>query len=448
MTACSILKLSALLASILGGLWASPGLAAPKIEVTPGQPQGGRVTLSVKALDANNIPIDGLKVENFRVVTSKLSDQAGQDSLVQFNSIPAGSLRLIPPARQSGDEASYVIILVDMSGSMQELDTNNVRKLEGAIAAIRGFIKLARDSRLNLNIAVIPFGENSQRSECNYKVDPGEIEKQLLPIQDRVLDTLVDQLAAAQPCAATNLYDPLEAVVRYLGKPDRFEDESGQLARRSVILLSDGFDTASRKPNDATSEPRRFDTLQKVLTGSGVTVHTLGYGESLEKLRGRVDCSQLVREGDSLISDLLRFCKVANGDTVEPWIVDEPRLRQIAEVTGGISQFPENADDAAVSLATFFKTLQAYELQYVEPTADAADLYEVKVQVISEPRGIDVTSEPTRVRLPNFVFYQLPLYPDRLLFLFVSLAGIGTISFIFYKWSEKLKSEAARSLRS
>ena len=448
MTACSILKLSVLSASILGGLWAVPGLAASTIEVAPGQTQGGRVTLSVKVLDANNIPIDGLKVENFRVSTTKLPDQAGQDSLLQFNPIPVGSLRLIPPARQSGGETSYVIILVDMSGSMQELDTRKVRKLEGAIAAIRGFIKSARDSRLNLNIAVIPFGEDSQRSECNYKVDPGKIKKQLLPIQARVLDTLVDQLAAAQPCAATNLYDPLEATVQYLGKPEHFVGESGQLARRSVILLSDGFDTASRKPNDATSEPRRFNTLQKALTSSGVTVHTLGYGESLEKLRGRINCSQPVREGDSLISDLLRFCKVTNGDKVDPWIVDAPRLHQIAELTGGISQFPENADDAAASLATFFKTLQVYELQYVEPTAETAALYKAKVQVVSEPRGIDATSDPVQVRLPIFVFYPLPFFPDRLLLLFVSLAGIGTTAFMFYKWSEKLKAEAARSLRS
>jgi von Willebrand factor type A domain len=447
MTACSILKRSALSASILGGLWAFPGLATPTIKVTPGQPQGGRVTLSVKVLDANNIPIDGLKVENFRVATAKLLDQAGQN-LLQFNPIPAASLRLIPPARQLEGESSYVIILVDMSGSMQELDSKKVRKLEGAIAAIRGFIKSARDSRFNLNIAVIPFGEDSKRSECNYKVDPSEIKKRLLPIQDRILNTLVDQLAAAQPCAATNLYDPLEAAVQYLGKPERFVGKSGQLARRSVILLSDGFDTASRKPNNAKSEPRRFNRLQKVLTGSGVTVHTLGYGESLEKLRGRVKCSQSVRKGDSLINDLQRFCKVANGDKVERLIVDKPRLRQMAEVTGGISQFPENADDAAASLATFFRTLQAYELQYVEPTAETAALYKAKVQVVSDPRGIDATSAPVKVRLPIFVFYPLPFFPERLLLLFVSLAGIGTIAFMFYKWSEKLKAEAARSLRS
>ncbi|WP_193888043.1 VWA domain-containing protein [Fortiea sp. LEGE XX443] len=309
-------------------------------------------------------------------------------------------------------------------------------------------IKLARESNLNLKIAVVPFGEDKQKSDCNYEVNSAEIGNRLLEVKDLVLDTLVDQLANRVPCSATNLYDPLEEVVKYLGTTaQRFTDSAERPPRLSVILFSDGFDTATRNSNNPASEPKRFAALKNALkTSSGVTVHTLGYGDRLSKLRSRVNCTQAIKDGENLISDLLKYCQVPNGK-LEPLIVDEPRLKEIASVTGGISQFPENANEAAKSLETFFKTLREYQIQYNEPTADAAEQYQVVVQVTSQPRSINLESKPQTIRFSNFVFYQLPLIPHRLIIFLLSLLGTGITVRLFYNWSQRLKAESERFLR-
>lgn len=432
-------KLSAIIATLLCSTWTSSVHASSQVEVIPRLPEGNRVTLSVKVLDKNNIPIDGLTAENFKVETAKVLTKDNQKETTNsaFNSID--NLKLIEPDSQTNLDLAYVVILLDMSGSMAELDSTGVRKLDGTVAAIRGFIKLARTSNLNLKIAVVPFGEDKQKSDCNYEVNSAEIGKKLLDVKDSVLDTLVDQLASRVPCSATNLYVPLEQVVKYLGTPNRFAKNSELPPRLSVILFSDGFDNASRDSNDPNSEAKRFAVLQNTLkANSEVTVHTLGYGERLSKLRSRAICTPALTDGENLVSNLLKNCKVANG-RIDSLIVDEPRLKEIALTTGGISQFPENANQAARSLETFFKTLREYQLQYIEPTADAADQYQVKVQVTSEPRGINVAAKPQTIRLSNFVFYQLPLIPDRLFILILSLVGIGTIVQIFYNWSQHLK---------
>ncbi|MFN6460761.1 MAG: vWA domain-containing protein [Nostoc sp. DedVER02] len=440
-------KLNALTVTLVWVTWNLPVLASSKVEVTPTLPEGNLVTLSVRVLDENNIPVDGLNVEDFKVKTAKVSSLEEQDKTAQPTFSAVNNLQLLKPDEQAKSDLAYVVILLDMSDSMREQDSSGVRKLDGAIAAIRNFITLARNSKLDLKIAIVPFGENKQKLRCNYEVNSTEIDKKLLDVKDSVLNILVDQFAAAELCSATNLYDPLEQVVKYLGKPNRFTSNSERPPRISAILFSDGFDTASRNSNNPTSEAQRFAILKNTLkTSSGVTVHTLGYGERLSKLRSRVSCSQQVSDGENLVSDLLKYCKVANGK-LEPLIVDEPRLKEIASVTGGISQFPENADEAAKSLETFFKTFREYQIQYSQPTADAADQYQVIVRVISQPRGINSVAEPQKIRFSNFIFYQLPLIPHRLIIFLISLLGMGTTVWLFYNWSQRLKAEYERFIK-
>jgi hypothetical protein len=53
--------------------------------------------------------------------------------------------------------------------------------------------------------------------------------------------------------------------------------------------------------------------LRKVYLLNFLLVHTLGYGDRLNKLRSRVNCTQQVSDGEKLISDLLKYCQVPNG---------------------------------------------------------------------------------------------------------------------------------------
>ncbi|MBE9007607.1 hypothetical protein IQ259_21715 [Fortiea sp. LEGE XX443] len=134
-------KLNALTVTLICGTWTLPVLASPKLEVTPRLPEGNRVTLSVRVLDENNIPIDGLRVENFTVKTAKVlsTDEQGTTTQPTFSSV--NNLQLVKPDERAKSDLAYVVILLDMSGSMAQLDPTGVRKLDGAIVAIRNFIK-------------------------------------------------------------------------------------------------------------------------------------------------------------------------------------------------------------------------------------------------------------------------------------------------------------------
>ncbi|MEI6370997.1 MAG: hypothetical protein WCO49_15010, partial [Nostocales cyanobacterium ELA608] len=126
------------------------------------------------------------------------------------------------------------------------------------------------------------------------------------------------------------------------------------------------------------------------------------------------------------------------------YIVDQPRLKQIAELTGGISKFPQDVNEAVNSLETFFKALREYELQYIQPNAAPAEEYQVQVSVNSSNRELNINAEPVKIRMPNISFYKLPLIPDRLFILILTLGILGGGILWFKRWSQQLKTEADR----
>ncbi len=428
-----------------------PTLAAPRIEVTPRFPENGMVTLRVKVLSDNNVPIEGLNKQDFQIKTAEINNGA-EGATNGFSRIT--KFRLIDSGQLSKPDPAVIVILLDMSGSMAEKDASGVKKLNGAISAIRVFIKLVNDQKIPAQIALVPFGEDDEKPNCAYNVSQKLIQKKLFKATDPKLNEQVNQLAGSSPCAATNLYQPLAEAVQFLGNAQNYSQPTNDSTveepvppRLAVILLSDGYHTH----NSRRSEGPEFDSLTRVFEQNPqVRVNTLGYGESLESLRDRaIDCKvtdeQLSKPGGV---DLMENCRLLGGDKdfIRRFIVDQPRLSQMAELTSGISLFPKNANEAVRSLETFFKTLREYEIQYSQPGAEPADKYNVIVEVNSPTRQLQIASEQTTVTIPAFAFSRLPLVPDRMYILLGTLGLLGGTVLSFSRWSSHLKQDADRLL--
>ena len=264
-----------------------PAAAAPRIEVSPRLPENGMVTLRVNVLGENNVPIEGLKLQDFQIRTAKVNSS---DSVSADAFSPISRFRLIDPGQVSKPDPAVIIILLDMSGSMAEKDASGVRKLDGAISALRGFIQLVKNQKVPARIALVPFGE-ADKPVCAYNVTQEIIQGRLLEATDPKLDEQVNQLAGASPCAATNLYSPVAEAVQFLGNSQNYLQpaatsnlEESVPPRLTVILFSDGYHTHRRRVN----ERQEFQNLTRAFEQNPqVRVNTLGYGEPLAQLRDR-----------------------------------------------------------------------------------------------------------------------------------------------------------------
>lgn len=59
-------------------------------------------------------------------------------------------------------------------------------------------------------------------------------------------------------------------------------------------------------------------------------------------------------------------------------------------------------------------------------------------------RQLNLNAEPVKIRMPNISFYKLPLIPDRLIILILTLGILGGGLWWFKGWSKQLKDEAER----
>lgn len=444
-------KLKLGIVAFLLGFLPLPAFANSNIEVSPRPMDGDIITFKVRVVNDDNIPIEGLQTSDFKIETARIiTKHQGTPINLQFSEI--NRFKLIPPGEELKPDPAYVVILLDMSGSMNVKDASGVKKIDGAIRAIRGFIKLVREKNLPVHISLVPFGE-SNKAEDNYEVNQEIISQNLLSANSPKLDQRVAELASSSINAATNLYDPLKTAVKYLGnnsqeftrKENLNRDVNGEAEpippKLAVILLSDGYHNSNRR-----TENQQFEKLEKVFQEHpSVRVYTLGYGESLRQLRKRaVDCNisySLLDQKEAV--DLIQSCRIRGG-SISNYIVDQPRLKQIAELTGGISKFPPNAKEAVNSLETFFKALREYELQYKQPNAAPAEEYQVQVSINSSSRQLNLNAEPVKIRMPNISLYKLPLIPDRLIILVLTLGILGGGLWWFNDWSKQLKDEAER----
>jgi len=417
----SIRKLS--ISVIFLTCFASPSvaIAASKAEIT-GTPtvQENKVTVRVKVTDSSDRPLVGLEDSNFSLVVD--------GKPLVFN----------PKDWKSPDEVTpppaWIIILIDLSGSMNQLDSRGSTKIAGALKAVRKFNEILADRSkeapdiLKPQIAIVPFGDPG--TNCpGFPITKESLDK-FFPAGDFKSANQLDYLTGLKPCASTNLYEPLTKAVKLLGnqKDQRFyplENSGIPQPRFSIILLSDGF---HNKPKEAEDFKQLTSLLRR---NSQITVHTLGYGLSLKELGEKYKLKRPAKRAD-IISKKVK----------EDEFVDQERLKEISNASGGIAEFSADAETVAEKLQLFLNTfLGEYEISYDQPNADRGSKHDVKV--IANIDNKPSESAPAYYTIAIFG-RSLPL-EIRLIILAGTFLIIGIGGIIpFYFWSNHLKQEASR----
>ncbi|WP_287684986.1 MULTISPECIES: vWA domain-containing protein [unclassified Microcystis] len=393
-----------------------------------------RVTLKVQVRDHRDLLVPGLQANNFTVLT-----RAANQTEFKYRLTPP-KITITPPDKVKPDPA-YLVILLDMSGSMDNRDESQQVKLQGAIKGIQKFITTIETEKLPVEIALVPFGEGCAHS---YPVNQAVIQKYLEAYPYKTTKTRLSELAHVDVCASTNLYQPLDEAVKFLTTSERFQQNSwGLPPRLSVILFTDGFDADP----DRNKEEQRFQSTRALLALSPhVTVHTMGYGESLTRLRARAQCAQELHSRPLTVDTLLTYCQLPSGEDIREFIVDRSRLTAIAKETGGIARFPRSAEEVSQGLREFLTALREYEISYPQPTADRLTIHQAKVIVNAPGRGMSWSiSAPIEFQMPNYLYHSLSIWERLAIFLGTLVATVFGVR-RFNAWSHQLKEESRQNL--
>ena len=183
--AFSIRKLS--LSTIFIACFASPSMAieVSKAEIS-GAPvvQEDKVTVRVKVFDPTGRPLVGLEESNFGLIVD------GKPLVFNPKDWKNPEEVIPPPA--------WIIILIDFSGSMNELDARGTTKIAGAIKAVRKFNEIlaerSKDSPDDLKpkIAIVPFGDPGK--DCTGDLVDKDILDNFFSAGDYKLTNYLDSL--------------------------------------------------------------------------------------------------------------------------------------------------------------------------------------------------------------------------------------------------------------
>lgn len=410
---------------------------AASVKIIDHNNEGSRVTLKVQVLGDDGRYIENLNNKReFKIQTTN-GQKPVDPSTIEFI--------LVPPERQSNPDPVYATILLDMSGSMRHHDWGQIKtqKLKGAIQAIEKFIEAARQENIPIKISLVPFGYRG-KSNCDslYEVSEESIEKDspFFEVTNNTLTSKLKELSSVPVCASTNLYKPLLAAKSHLNKqleqvPINLSQENKPQPRLAVILLSDGY--------DRTSEAQ-FRELTSLLQQAQVTVNTLSYGESLSHLRDRAVCTRFIPDDQLTPDKVSHFCSLPNQD-INEFIIDEGKLERLARETGGHYYPSSDVGEVTKNLINVLTSWRYYQLVYRQPGADRGSLHYTSVEVNSQTRNINATSNEVDIRLCERGCYP-PSWQERLLiFIFIALlSSIGIFS--FRKWSKKLKADAEKGV--
>lgn len=366
-----------------------------------------QVTIRIKAKGKNDKPVLDLQDTDFSLFVD--------GKPVNFNSQNWTSAKeTVPPP-------AWIVFLLDYSGSMTETDSRGGTKIKGAINAIREFQKALEERGGDTQIAIVPFGELGDKCQDDFirdkKIDT------FLSVSDFKINNYLDNLANNEPCASTNIYEPLTKAINLLGnKQDpRFyvePDSNKPQPRLSVILLSDGY---HNKLNEAEDFGRLIRLLER---NSQIIVHTLGYGLTPEELGRKYLGGRTAKRRDI-------------GKVPEEEFVDAERLAEIANTTGGIAEFSPNAIAVTEKLKIFLNALLGeYEITYTEPNPRRYSSHNVSVTVDSQQ------SDEKPYRMGGFGDKNLSLEKrvPIILLVFIALLIGGFIPFSI--WANKLKRQA------
>jgi len=369
----------------------------------------------IKVSQENDRPVMGLSDTDFQLFVKLSPDQEPEEVIFKPQDWRSPENTVPPPA--------WIIVLLDMSNSMLQPDSKGQTRIDGAIQAVREFTDLAAERGGNTQISIVPFGEGGASCE-GYEVK-NETLNQFFLAGDIKLQNYLDYLDDLIPCASTNLYEPLKKAVKFLADGSNtsfYPPENSELPepRLSVILLSDGYHNRGK-------EQEEFDDLSELLRRNNqIIVHTLGYGSTPEELGNKYKLGRPATRQDIGVGDK----KVP-----EKEFVDQKRLAEIANLTGGIAEFSGNAEDIAENLQLFLDSLLGeYEITYTDPKPERG----VKHDVMVEVQSIKSESEPYTIRLTPPLSVKSRLIMTIILLILLGIGGIIP----FYFWGKHLKEEA------
>jgi hypothetical protein len=439
---------------------ASTGQPQACLEIV-GQPSvvDGQVTLQLKAAQANGQAINNLDAEDFTIKVDGTTIQLPPKSFVRPGEKPS-SIR--------------IVMLLDYSGSMNEVDGKGEKKFLGAVQGIEAFINGLESSPGDIKISIVPFGVPSGpplcndykmvdrllRQETNRATTNQEVLNQFYPVNSPELKIYLISLKEdpqSQPCpnTATNLYEALATTLEFLAdrsNSELYPSNGSDQPRLFVVLLSDGFNTIPFDPSYNNQE----DVLQRCnkahlekleseyLTNpiySGISVYTLGYGKSQIELA--TDYKLLEKKGKRRAT-----CEDVQSDNQEPSqtypvpareFLDEDALQKIAKLMNGFFGFSQDTEKIVQSFENVKNSiLGQYEISYHQPNDDKGSAHQVTVTAMLQGQTLSDTAQYSISTLG----YAAPGLSTRLgilatfSFLFV---GLGILPFSI--WAKRLQEE-------
>ena len=397
MTDFSILKHSAICLLNLTLTWQS-SVAAETLKI-------------VKSYDENNTKHQVEAVIEFKVLdeNNKLKQELNKEDIeLKSNGKLVENFRLIKPDEKKPDP-NNIIILLDVTGSMNKLDQNNQIRGLAAIAAIRSFIKDIKEKEYPSKIAFVPFAEDGENCGGGYLPPPvnDDILSKFYSSEAPELKKQISELENSfnsknkRPCGSTDIRQPLGNAIKYLKNNSPFLAKgSKEPSRLGIILVSDGFD-----PVLSLEEKSELNELEELIKDSPeITIHTLGYGSS----------------------------QGIEYDGIDPEV-----LEKIAQASGGIFLFSANSKEISNALDTFLVSLLGeYEIRY-QPTSIKQykkETVELTVGELSEEKEFRISNVPS---LP-FITRMLIL-GGTLIFCTI----FGLLPFIAWRWYIEQQSTPA-----
>jgi len=414
---------------------------------TPQTSDTGTVELRLKATQADGRPIMDLTKENFTLTLEGETLSPGSYDFRLSDDRPA-------PSR--------IVMLVDYSGSMEEVDGQGVTKFVGAMEGIKSFVQELQGSEADLKVAIVPFAKAAvEKCSAFTVVKEDQLLQPALP--DSRKQELLGQFRGVQdpellndlnkrienksnwPCpdTATNLYDALAQTLEFLGdqgNPEFYPPADSPVAppRLYVILLSDGFNTVPFAPGiENNCDPAHLNKFSKEYLDnpaySNIAVYTLGYGLSPEELQTKYGANTC---------ENVRWAAWENKLIPSRDFLDAAALKTIAQKTGGFSDLSGDAE----GIARIFREIRnAIQGEYVFEYSQA-DLCRNKGKSYTIAVGATSPNNPD-VKLNASESYSIGVFGDSCDPALSTRIGIqmGTLMFFgvfaatpFYFWRKSL----------
>ncbi|QHG21170.1 vWA domain-containing protein [Nostoc sp. ATCC 53789] len=460
------LSLSLIITSCLNiPVWSQTKNNKTQIIVNP-QVIQDKVTLRVKVTKNNKLQ-SNLKAQDFSLYVDCKSEDVKDCEPI--------NLEDWRNPKQSTPLPTKIVVLLDLSGSMKELDKGGKPKLQGAIDAIKQFTQVLAVRGGDTQMVIVPFSDKSQYTNCEDDPVTTEALNRFAPANSQQHQQDIDKLQTeltrelfykraktnnpkfirpidieSRICGETNLYQSLANTISFLGNLNQKTENNNQSINAKdensnqnqpklhIVLLSDGFNTVPFPERSEICDPSNFEKLKtdylQPYIGK-ITIHTVGYGRTPKELGSDPDYSQVLRGESAECTDIKKFTNEKIREQFKSELVDQKHLQQIAELTRGINEFSGNSQEIAQRFQDILDTIIGeYQMTYIQKDADTADQHNVRVIVQS------IGSEKASYSMP-FVF-QVPSHVRVwTIFIFI-IAPLGLSILLIYLLGEEIKKQA------